>query len=319
MDKRVKIAIAASAAVMAVTTGGLLAYFQPWKKDEAPTVPPQSQQENENPSKKEEKPEELYVTVSGEKLPCTLYESDGWSILLPEGWTADSGILWPNKTKAPDAWLRVTADGEDHGMEFTSLWERDGVRGYTLSVGNTDPCEIIYQSKTEDYPTYNQIFREVAKTFKKNNMQPFASLIGSHEPDLHMDNGSTILFMDKLGVSVDEYADKAVKNHMISWPKEEKNSYTGTHRVEKPIVWEASYTANERYIEVFSCEAAYELSKDSKVTDADVKEGWRHEKFYLVLAHQGDGIKESYALWGTQELPGFSAFLNETLSTIALP
>lgn len=317
MDKKIKIAIAAGAAVAVVTAGGLLAYFQPWKKD-PPPVEPQDQQETEKKPPKEEKTEELYVMVGGEKLPCTLYEGDGWSILVPKGWTVDNGILWPDKDKAPDAWLQVTPEGEAHGLEFTSVWNRDGIQGHTLSIGTEAPCEIVYQAKLEDSPTYHPVFRAVARSFKQDGKQPLASLISSQEPDLHMDNGSTILFMDKLGVPVDEYADKAVKARMSSWPEKDRADYTGANRVVKPITWEASYTTSERYIEVFSCEAAYELSKDSKLTGADVQEGWRQEKFYLVLAHQGDGIQESYALWDTREFPGSSGFLDEILSSAVL-
>lgn len=313
MDKKIKIAIAAGAAAVVVTTGGLLAYFQPWKKDPPPKEPA-DQQETDKKPQKEEKAEEHYLMVGGEKLPCTLYEQDGWSILVPQGWAVDNGIVWPDKDKHPDAWLRVDPEGEAHGLEFTSIWNKDGVQGHTLSVGTGEPCEVVYQAKPEDMPTYHQVFRAMARSFKKNGKQPLSGLIGSQEPDLHMDNGDTILFMDKLGVPVDEYADKAVKARMSSWPEGDRAGYTGEHRAEKPITWVASYTTKDRFIEVFSCEAAYELSPDSKVTDK-VKDGWRHESFYLVLAHQGDGIEESYILWDTKEAPGFHGFLSETLKT----
>ena len=95
-------------AVVAVALG----IWQPWKKAEKPQDPPPQQQEVVKPQEPEKKGSSLLV--GGEEIPCTIHEGDGWSILVPEGWTADAG--------------------KNHGI-FTAPGEKDRAPRVEVSCG----------------------------------------------------------------------------------------------------------------------------------------------------------------------------------------
>ena len=75
--------------VLLAAAGIGVGVWQPWNQPEdLPDEPDdQRQEELQEPEKKPDKG--LSLQVSGEKVPCVLYEGDGWSIYVPEEWTTE--------------------------------------------------------------------------------------------------------------------------------------------------------------------------------------------------------------------------------------
>ena len=79
----------ASGVVLLAAAGVGLGIPQPWKNQEEtlpPDPPPVQQEVPDEPAKKPE--EGLSVRAGNDVVPCALYEGNGWSIYVPEGWTA---------------------------------------------------------------------------------------------------------------------------------------------------------------------------------------------------------------------------------------
>ena len=73
--------------VMLAAAGIGVGVWQPWNQEEEPPKEPVNQTEPA-PAPQPPAEKQLSVKVGSEDVPCTLYEGDGWSIYVPEGWTA---------------------------------------------------------------------------------------------------------------------------------------------------------------------------------------------------------------------------------------
>ena len=69
------------------------------------------------------------LQVGGKEIACTIYEGDGWSIYVPEGWTVreGSGGMWMSRDEAVlEVWRQETADYDGSFASVTA--GKDGGR-----------------------------------------------------------------------------------------------------------------------------------------------------------------------------------------------
>ena len=138
IDKK-KIAGIVLAILAGLAAAGII-IWQPWNRPEPETKAPVQQiDSDETPEAPGEKGPVLQV--GGKEIACTIYEGDGWSIYVPEGWTVREGPggMWMSRDEAVlEVWRQETADydgsfasvtaGKDGGRE-RMLYLADGKGG----------------------------------------------------------------------------------------------------------------------------------------------------------------------------------------------
>ncbi|MDE7261294.1 MAG: hypothetical protein K2N78_04420 [Oscillospiraceae bacterium] len=270
LSTQAKVAIVAGVAAVAAIGVGV-AVWQPWNQTaEPPQEPAADQQEPVTPPAPAAKG--LSVRANGEEVPCTLYEGEGWSVYVPEGWEArpaGSGAVF---TSSDGAEMTVDFQDANGGKDFIALSAPEEivrqlqfVNGNTLLAGSA--------SKSRWTAQYEKLFAALAKTLTVGTDTPFAeSYIIPQEPDWQEADGMTVLFQDKDGVVLDDMVEKAVEDYMLSWSQEDREIYTGQYRI-NGIDWTASYTGlSSSYIDVFRARVQYRVAAD-KLEEAAAREG----------------------------------------------
>lgn len=324
LSKKAKGAVVGSVAGLGALALGL-GIWQPWKKTvEVPEPPVHTQL----PDTAEEKGP--FITVNGEEISCTIYDGEGWSIYLPKGWTAVDGFLWPDKEGKPGLCLAVfsTEFEVDYAGDFASLWQS----GRTFYTGASDKhWEVSHWGEPEDFEDYDKIFTAVARTFTVDGAQPFAETRIAREPDWQVtDDCTTVLWVDKDGVVLDDVAQQAVEQRMLSWDQEVRDYFTGQYALTYGPKWSASYNFGpENYMDVFTAKVSYVITpgrEEERVYQDGmmVEDGWQTEwaDLHLAVYHDGSGVTDIRPLWAADQEPGYPSFLTvleETAEAVAEP
>lgn len=297
LSTQAKIAIGAGlAALLALGIG--VAVWQPWNQDTEP--PPQEpdavQREPVTPQEPEKKP--LSVRANGEDVPCTLYEGDGWSILVPDGWESRETNTGAVFTAGDGGEMTVDFQDADRGAErfFILSTPEDGVKQLQFCGGEDGPV-VTCRGPASRWDRYEKLFTALVKTLTVGTQSPFAgSYILPQEPDWQEAEGMTILFQDKDGVVLDDMVEKAVEDYMRSWPVEDREVYTGQYRI-NGIDWKASYTGlTDSYIDVFRARVQYRVAADAEEAvkareGVTVVDGWATLPDRVHLVFTGDATK----------------------------
>ena len=290
LSTQAKVAIGAGlAALLAIGIG--VAVWQPWNQaEEPPQEPEDQQQEIVLPPADTEKG--LSVRANGQDVPCTLYEGDGWSIYVPEGWEAKPAGSGAVFTSSDGAEMSVDLQGVSGGAKdmIALSAPEDAVRQLQFVTDGTLLTGRAPKSRWE--AQYEKLFAALAKTLTVGTDTPLTeSYIIPQEPDWQEADGMTVLFQDKDGVVLDDMVEKAVEDYMRTWPQEDRALYTGQYRV-NGIDWTASYTGlSDGYIDVFRARVQYRVAADAleEVTARDgvtVVDGWAAlpDRVHLVFS-----------------------------------
>ena len=299
-------------AILAGLAAAGVVIWQPWNRTEpAEKEPVQKIDDDKTPGTPEEKGPAL--TVGGEEIACTIYEGDGWSIYVPEGWTVREGPggMWISQDDAVlEVWRQETAD---YDGSFTSVAPRENggrERLFYLADGKGGSWEIrAFAANGERWAESEGLLMETARTFRLDGKTPFADWqVLAEEPDWQEAEGLTVLFLDKDGYVLDEEVRKAVEAYMAAWPEETRALFTGAYRVEE-IAWASSYTELvEGYVNVFRADVRYELSPEGGEAIGDwefpAPDGYVQPPQGLLLAVYHDGGSVERTKWldeGTAE------------------
>lgn len=296
LSTQAKIAIGAGLAAL-VALGIGVAVWQPWTQAEEP--PPQEpdavQQEPAAPSQEVPEKQLLSVRVNGEDVPCALYQGDGWSILVPDGWESEETDTGAVFTSEDGAEMAVDFWNPDRGTErfFILSSPEDGVRQLQFCAGEGGAI-ITCRGPANRWDRYEKLFTALVKSLAVGLQYPFAgSYALPQEPDWQEAEGMTILFQDKDGVILDDMVERAVEEYMRSWPVEDREVYTGQYRV-NGIDWMASYTGlSDSYIDVFRARVQYRVAADAaEAVEAregvTVVDGWATLPDRVHLVFTGD-------------------------------
>ena len=327
LTKKAKLALAgggASLAALAVALG----IWQPWAANDVPPAadPAPPQQTQTQPAAPEE--EQLTLTVGGEKIPCTVYEGNGWSIYVPADWTADAGenggIFYApgEKTAAPRLEVIRAAEAIYQG-DFVSAYPQylsaDTVwqSRHFYSGAADGSWEIICAAPGDSWDSVNRLMTALARTFTVGEDKPFSGLSPvASQPDWQIQQGETLLWMDKDAYIVDEVAEEFVVTEMMSWDSDTKNLYTGQYDLE-PLEWSGSYTclADESYVDIFTTAVRYKVADGKEdsiplaggqtLADGWLSDGWRIQ---VVLFHDGSAVNEVRILRTNDAAPGGAIF-----------
>lgn len=299
LSTKAKVALAAGLALLGAAGIGL-GIWQPWKQQEAPPDEPDVRQEDPAPQPPAEE-KSLSVRAGSEEVPCTLYEGDGWSIYVPEGWQTEklgaNGALF---SSGDGAQLSVEfMPGSDYAGTFVNL--SDGGGGSRLlqfysGTGEGSPS-VEGSAPQGQWTRYGKLFPALAKTLTVGTDKPFAeSYVVPQEPDWQEAEGMTVLFLDKDGLVIDETVQDAVEAYMRTWPAENRSDYTGQYRVNR-VEWASSYIGltNEGYVDVFRADVQYRLTEDGAPEDVRIADGWaaRPDSLYIALFHDGGSVSQT--------------------------
>lgn len=294
----------ASGAVLLAAAGVGLGITQPWnnqQEDLPPDPPPVQQQVPQEPEKKPE--EGLSVRAGNEVVPCALYEGTGWSIYVPEGWSAakqgENGAKFSSEDGA-----EMTVEflpGSDYQGSFVNLsaGEKKQTLLFHQGIGEGSPM-VSGTGPAAQWDRYGKLFTALARTLTVGTEKPFGEVyIIPQTPDWQEAEGKTVLFLDKDGYIVDDPVMEAVENYMKSWPEEDRKNYTGQYRV-NDIQWVSSYTGitEEGYIDVFRADVQYRVAQGAeenlKAQDGGVQivNGWASvmTDVFLAVSHDGGSV-----------------------------
>lgn len=329
MSKKTKIWLFSGLGVVLVLAI-VLAVWQPWKQEETedPEGPGQLADKTQGTEEKG-----LVLTVGNEEIPAVRCQGDGWSILIPETWSrdtgSDSGVFTQNEQNQ-GSWVAVSRDNGYLG-EFMSLApeEQEGGPGlvrrfYTGSL--MESWQVSCHGAAEGWEETDKLLTAVARSFTLGKTEPFAKLYPvAVEPDWQNDEGHTALFLDKSGYLVEEGAGDAVRDHMLAWSDEIKNGFTGQYRLED-LTWAGSYTGiGEGYIDIFTASVWYEAVKDGDLpdiikSDRVWKDGWVQDREQLAVAvcHDGSEVTQKLTLWLFDEAPGGTLLAGRLAKTLKI-
>ena len=338
LSKRAKIALASGGAgllILAVALG----IWQPWNQDQEEqnqNPPPQNQQE---PAKSPETGPTL--TVGGEKISCTIYEGDGWSIYVPEGWTADdSGAEYGTWKFYPgedggDTYLMVErSDGQGYAGTFVGAYpyERSETERYMMRIFYARaPGEQSWEitcCAAEANGAGHKLMTAMARTFTAGGDKLFSGLSPvASEPDWQTTEDGTILWMDKDGYVVDAEASKYVEAEMLGWDDATKEQFTGRYRLTN-LEWAGSYTClpGREYVDIFQFGVQYEVApgkeeerleelKEVQMEDL-LQDGWEARGRYplnVVIFHDGSSVEEVRVFQSNLDNPGGPLYLSSLL------
>lgn len=326
LSTQAKVAVgAALAALLAVGIG--VAVWQPWNQpaEEPPQEPDNQQQEPVTPQEPED--EKLSVKVNGEDVPCTLYEGDGWSVYVPEGWDAAPATGDAPATGQKGA-VFTSPDGAEMQMDFRQM---GGVRGQPFQVVYEDGDNKVLQfcgmsggntpvltcsAPKSQWNRYEKLFAALQKTAAIEADTYFSEVyVLPQEPDWQEAEGYTVLFLEKDGIILDDEAQAAVEEHMRTWPAEDQTVYTGQYRINS-IDWAADYTGlSDGYVDVFRLRVQYRVAEGGeealKTRDGvTVVDGWASlpENVNLVYDHSS-GEFRTVVTPDTVDWTGFVEYL----------
>lgn len=309
LSKRAKIALGSGLALL-VAAGAGLGIWQSSQRAEPAEEPDSRPQQVQQPQAPEEK--RLSVKAGSEEVPCTLYQGDGWSIYVPDGWTAAGGAAGGVTLSGSGAALEVARDrqpaaydgtfvcaaaGEGGGKQL-HFYAGDGTNGsWTVSCGAPGGA---------DWQESEKLLTALARTLKTGDREPFsASFVLPQEPDWQRAEGLTVLFLDKDGFVLDDKVQGAVEGYMLSWPDETKAAYTGQYRL-NAIGWSCTFTGlTDGYIDVFEADVSYQTAEggDGRTLagDVPVEDGWARPARGVLLAvyHDGGSVEKTKWLDGS--------------------
>lgn len=294
-------------AVLLAAAGVGLGVTQPWNNQQEalpPDPPPVQQQVPQEPEKKPE--EGLSVRAGNEVVPCALYEGTGWSIYVPEGWSAEKqGENGARFSSGDGAEMTVEfLPGSDVQGDFVNLSNRE--KELTLlfynGIGEGSPA-VAGTGPASQWNRYGKLFTALARTLTVGTEKPFGEVyIIPQVPDWQEAEGKTVLFLDKDGYIVDDPVMEAVESYMKSWPEEDRKNYTGQYRV-NDIQWAGSYTGitEEGYIDVFRADVQYRVAQGAeenlKAQDGGVQivNGWASTMtdVFLAVSHDGGSVENT--------------------------
>jgi len=337
LSKKARIALGTGGAGL-LALAVALGIWQPWNKEpEEEKDPPQQQQEVKPP--KEEKGPTL--TVGGEKIPCTIYEGDGWSIYVPEGWTVDGseakdGIwkMYPDEDDK-DTYLAVECSHESaYAGSFVGAYqhmsdtERYLVRLFHTGAAGGLGWNVTCRMPEGEWDSRQKLMTAMARTLTVGEEKPFSALSPvASEPQWQSIDGQTILWMDKDGYVVDDEAKKFVEEEMLEWTDETKSQLTGKYRLAN-LHWAGSYTClpGREYVDVFQFGVRYEVApgkeEERRAALAEsgwedlLEDGWQARSRYpmnVVIFHDGSAVEEVRVFQSNLDEPGGSAYLSSLL------
>ena len=298
-----KVGIASGAALLTVAGVGV-GITQPWKQNDPPPEDPPAadqQQTVQQPAQQEEK--QLSVRAGNDVVPCVLYEGDGWSIYVPEGWTAEkegeNGALFSSGDGAQmeveflpgsdymGSFVNLSASGKDRALEFYQ------------GIGEGSPV-VTGTGPESQWGQYGKLFTALARTLTVGGETPFGEVyIIPQLPDWQKAEGKTVLFLDKDGFIVDDKVQNAVEDYMQSWSVETRGDYTGQYRV-NDIQWAGSYTGitEEGYIDVFRADVQYRLREGAAPQGVSAVNGWARgaEDVFLAVFHDGGSVTKNQGI-----------------------
>lgn len=314
----------ASGAVLVAAAGVGLGVTQPWNQQNQLPVedtPPVQQAAPQEPAEPVRRP--LSVRAGNDVVECGLYEGDGWSIYVPEGWSAmDAGA-------DSAGFISDSGDGARMVVEFPS--DRSGAPGFICLSENGEEFVLqFYQDDGEDslvatgygpenrWDYYSKLFTALARTLTVGDQLPFGEVYVIPQPaDWQKAEGVTVLFLDKDGYVVDDKMRDAVEDYMRSWPEDERVNYTGQYRI-NDIQWAASYTGitKEGYIDVFRANVQYRAAEggEERLAGQDggvsVVNGWvsrNLDSVFLAVFHDGGSVEKTQAVT-TADVQDWAAF-----------
>ncbi len=307
--------IAGGLALLAAAGVGL-GVWQPWNRPDADEPPADVQQEPQLPGDEPQADPEsgLSILAGGEKVNCALYEGDGWSICVPEGWSAEKlGANGGLFSAGDGSRLSVQFEAEsDYTGQFVNLAANgnDRVLQFYSGAGEGSPVVEGNAPKTR-WAQSGKLFVAMARTLTVGSGKPFAeSYIIPEEPDWQKADGMTVLFLDKDGYVVDDEAQKAVESYMKSWPESDREIYTGQYRI-NTLEWASSYTGltKDGYVDVFRADVQYRV-RDGATVEGAVN-GWANagESVYLAVIHDGGSVSRAAGMATGLEKgwPGFAS------------
>lgn len=325
LSKKAKGAIIGSVAGVGALALGL-GIWQPWKKPEVEDTKPPVEQQTQTP----EQEEQLTLNVGGDKIPCTLFEGDGWSIYVPEGWTVDAnkngGIFYAlgeDRTRVVQVEVSYAA-GSNYNGEFVSIsWENqsDGeerrVRHFYTGT-EKESWELTCSSLVEEWSANEKLLTAMARTFAVGEERPFSGVSLAYEPDWQITEGKTVLWLDKNGYVVNDAVEKEVRREMLTWDPETQRDYTGKYRWED-LRWAGGYCRGPgEYIDVFETSVWYEIiaGKEDTIMLAggmEIEDGWitHGHRLNVAITHDGSDVSEERALWCNDTSAGMPLFLSD--------
>ena len=324
--KKSTIAAIAAGVVGLGAIGVGLGVTQPWKQSEepAPPEPPQEEVQEPQPGRPDG-----YLTVGGKQVPCTLYEGDGWSILVPQEWEAAAdpagATLTPRGAGTKDLSLVVGPGSQTGGLTLVSCFQ--DAEGETMNRLFHAPAsdrnyQVLCTAPKDQWEENKFLLAAMAKSFTAEGKQPFQDWSPlPDEPQWQVAEGSSVLWLDKDGFILDEPAQEAVKKAMQAWDGDDRSYFTGKYRVD-PFSWRASYTklGGTDYLDVFEAKVWYQLADSTQAPAAasggqEVVNGWYtgpDTLLRLAVSHNGDAVSSTEALW-TEQVPGLPGFAEELL------
>ena len=322
--KKSTIAAIAAGVVAVGAVGAGLGITQPWKKTEEsePPEPPQEEVQAPQPGTPDG-----YLTVGGKQVPCTRYEGDGWSILVPQEWEASAdpagATLTPKGAVNQELSVVVGPGSQTGGLALVSCFQDAG--GETMNrLFHTPAADRNYQvlcTAPEDQWEENKfLLAAIAKSFTLGGEQPFQSWSPlPEEPQWQVAEGASVLWLDKDGFVLDDPAKKAVDAAIKAWSGDERSRFTGKYRVD-PFSWKASYTnlGGAVYLDVFEAKVWYQLADSAQSPAAasggqEVVNGWYtgpDTLLRLAVSHNGEAVSSTQAVW-TEQVPGLPGFAEE--------
>ena len=291
LSARAKAGLGAGLALLAAAGVGL-GVWQPWKQaPEEPVEPVNPPQQVQGPRQPEVQGPQ--IQVGSETINCTVYTGQGWSICVPENWTAEeqgeNGVLLSSGDGAEMTLELLPGGGNTGSFAAISGGEEGAEMTLRFYAGTGEPAPVLAASAPADrWNQYDKLFAALARTLTVGQDKPFAEIfVVPQEPDWQEADGMTVLFLDKDGFVLDEEVQKAVEAYMLSWPEEEREGYTGRYRVDG-IAWDVSYTGlTENYIDVFRAGVAFEESGG----------GWTAMSGGVLLAVHTDGSSVERTQW----------------------
>ena len=338
LTKKTRNILIGSGAGLLAAAAVAIGIWQPWKKAEKPQDPPPQQQEVVKPQEPEKKGPSLLV--GGEEIPCTIHEGDGWSILVPEGWTTDAGknhgiFTAPGEQdRAPRVEVSCGTPGSGDGR-YTFLLRQDlsPEEEWRLLCfhdgGEKSTWEVTCQADVEEWDSQVNLLTAVARSFKLGNEQIFSRTAQANEPDWQEAEGKTVLWLDKDGLVLDDPAEEAVRAKMKSWSQEQRAPFNGKYEFDAPR-WMGSYCFGQgQYRDVFTSMVRYGLNEDAgeQILDFETlpEDGWiaDPQQLTLVVDHQGDAgaakVKPQWQDGAAKAAAGETIALEEIGVTLVLP
>ena len=332
LTKKAKMILAGAGAGI-VALGAGIGIWQPWAdKAPAPTPPPVQQTQPAAPKPAEKEEEKLTITVGKDKIPCTLFEGDGWSIYVPDGWVVDAfenggKFMAADGADAPKLEV-IRTDGSGYTGTFVSfapqhLSDDETWLQRTFYTGQAgEGWELLCQADEEAWEDVERIMNAMARTFTAGDAMVFSGVSPlASQPEWQITDQGTVLWMDKDGFSVDEAVKEYITKQMLAWPDEQKACFTGRCRMDD-LTWAGSYTcvAEGEYIDVFRTRVWYEVApgKESEIQlDAEMtlQDGWLSESFasYVAVYHDGSAVKSTEMMQTNLTSPGTPDYLTELL------